>query len=147
MNICKHDELRDTPLYRVMKRNAEVDDIRKANAAKRAAFTGKAARLDDCLKDERGKEREIAAFSDRGRGAEDIRSAMEGPLWVALFDLAYEVQSEKDKKVIDALFQDMRPAVAARIANTNRQHVYRVIDRFRRDLVAAHVAWKMRDRV
>jgi capsular polysaccharide biosynthesis protein len=72
---------------------------------------------------------------------------MEGPLWVALFDLAYEVQSEKDKKVIDALFQDMRPAVAARIANTNRQHVYRVIDRFRRDLVAAHVAWKMRDRV
>lgn len=134
-------------LYETMRRRAECYDIRQAKAKKRAVFAGGAIRLDDCLKDERGNERENAALSDRGRGAEDIRSTNEGLLWVSLFDLAYEVQTEDDKKVIDALFQDMRPAVAARIANTNRQHVYRVIDRFRRDLVAAHLAWKMRDRV
>lgn len=138
-------ELCDTPLYRTMRRRAEVDDIRQANARKRSAFIGKAIRLDDAVKDERGKERENGAFSDQGCGAKRIRSAKEEPLWVTLFYLAYDAQTEKDKKVIDALLVDKRPQVAARIAGTNRQNVYRVIWRFRDDLVAAYLAWQLRD--
>lgn len=126
-----------------MNRRAEIDDIRQANAKKRIAFLGKAMRLDDCLTDERGKERENAAFSDRGREAARIRSASELPLWRELFDLAYQAQRESDKKIIDALFSDVRPAFAARIAGTNRQCVYRVIKRFRRDLSAAYIARRL----
>lgn len=131
----------------VMSRRAEIDDIRQANAKKRAAFTGKALRLDDCLKDDHGKDRENRLMSDRGKGAAEIRKGGESELWLDLFNAAYDALPESDKKVVDALFQDMRPAAAARIASTNRQQVYRVIERFRKSLVPAYLAWKMRDRV
>ena len=146
MNNRKNEELRDTPLYKAMKRYAEIDDIRQANASKRAAFTGKAARLDDCLKDDHGKNRENGHLSDRGKGAADVRKAGEDELWLNLFNAAYDALPDADKKVVDALFQDMRPAAAARIAETNRQHVYRVIGRFRKKLIPAYLAWKLRDR-
>lgn len=147
MDIRKTKELCDTPLYRKMSRCAEIDDIRQANAAKRSAVMGKALRLDDCLKDDHGKDRENRLMSDRGRGAADIRKASENELWLDLFNAAYDSLPDSDKVVVDALFQDLRPAAAARIANTNRQHVYRVIDRFSEKLVPAYLAWKMRDRV
>lgn len=147
MKRRKNDETCHGALARVMNRRAEIDDIRQANAKKRAAFTGKALRFDDCLKDDHGKDRENRLMSDRGRGAAEIRRAGENELWLDLFNAVYDGLPDADKKIVDALFQDMRPAVAARIAETNRQHVYRVIRRFGEKLVPAYLAWKMRDRV
>ena len=147
MNSRKNDETCYGALARVMNRRAEIDDIRQANAKKRAAFTGKALRLDDCLKDDHGKDRENRLMSDCGRGAAEIRRAGEKELWLDLFDAAYDGLSDGDRKVVDALFQDTRPTVAARIAETNRQHVYRVIWRFSEMLVPSYLAWKMRDRI
>ena len=147
MKNRKGQELRNSPLYKAMSRRAEIDDIRQANTAKRRLVMGKALRLDDCLKDDHGKDRENRLLSDRGRGAAEIRRAGENELWHDLFDAAYDSLSDADRKVVDALFEDMRPAVAARIAGTNRQHVYRMIARFRGKLVPAYLAWKMRDRV
>ena len=147
MKRRKNDETCHGALARVMNRRAESDDIRQANAKKRAAFTGKALRLDDCLKDDHGKDRENRLMSDRGRGAAEIRRAGENELWLDLFNAAYDSLSDSDRVVVDALFQDLRPAAAARIANTNRQRVYRVIDRFSEKLVPAYLAWTMRDRV
>ena len=142
MDIRKTKELCDTPLYRKMSRCAEIDDIRQANAAKRSAVMGKALRLDDCLKDDHGKDRENRLMSDRGRGAADIRKAGENELWLDLFNAAYDSLSDSDRVVVDALFQDLRPAAAARIANTNRQRVYRIMAKFRELLLPAHRAWK-----
>lgn len=147
MKNRKGQELRNSPLYKAMSRRVEIDDIRQANAAKRRLVMGKALRLDDCLKDDHGKDRENRLVSDRGRGAEEIRRAGENEPWMDLFNEAYDALSDSDKKVVDALFEDMRPAVAARVANTNRQHVYRVIGRFKEKLVPAYLAWRMRDRV
>lgn len=129
----------------VMSRRAEIDDIRKANARKRAAFTGKALRLDDCLKDDHGRDRENRLMSDRGKGAEEIRRAGENPVWHDLFNKAYDELPDNDRAVIDALFQDMRPAQAARIAGVSRQTVYRALRRFRERLIPAYRAWQQRD--
>ena len=128
-----------------MSRRAEIDDIRRANAKKRAAFTGKALRLDDCLKDDHGRDRENRLMSDRGKGAEAIRRAGENPVWYDLFNAAYDELPDNDRAVIDALFQDMRPAQAARIAGVSRQTVYRALGRFREKLIPAYRAWQKRD--
>ena len=136
--------LRNTRLYKAMKHRAEVDDIRQANAKKRVKVTGGAIRLDDCLTDEKGKERENTALSDRGREAEKIRRANEDETWLKLFNSAYDALSDGDKTVIDALFQDMRPSEAARIAGVSRQTVYRALYRFRELLIPAYLAWQLR---
>ena len=86
----------------------------------------------------------FSLLSDRGRGAAVIRSLGKEPLWLRLFNRAYDALDAQDKEIVDALFVDMRPAVAARIANTNRQRVYRVIARFRELLIPAFREWKSR---
>ena len=55
-------------LARRMEKNAEADDYRQANAKKRRAFMGAAVRLDDCLLNDNGDERESALLSDKRRG-------------------------------------------------------------------------------
>ena len=129
-------------LLNKMRLDAEKYDRRQALAKKRAAFWGKAIRYDDCREDEDGHPIENAVLSDRGRGAAIIRSFGEDPLWLRLFNRAYNALDEQDKEIVDALFVDTRPAVAARIANTNRQRVYRVIARFRKMLIPAFRAYQ-----
>ena len=129
-------------LLNKMRLDAEKNDERQAFAKKRADFCGKAIRHDDCREDEDGHPMENTALSDRGRGAAVIRSLGKEPLWLRLFNRAYDALDAQDKEIVDALFVDMRPAVAARIANTNRQRVYRVIARFRELLIPAFREWK-----
>ena len=129
-------------LYRTIRHHADCYDIRQAKAKKRRKFGYDSLKLDDVLKDEDGHTMENAALGDRGRGAEVIRSLGKEPLWLRLFNRAYDALDAQDKEIVDALFVDMRPAVAARIANTNRQRVYRVIARFRELLIPAFRDWK-----
>ena len=129
-------------LLNKMRLDADKNDQRQAFAKKRADFWGKAIRHDECREDEDGHPMENTALSDRGRGAEIIRSHGRDPLWLRLFNRAYDALDDQDKEIVDALFVDMRPAVAARIANTNRQRVYRVIARFREQLIPAFRAYR-----
>lgn len=145
MNRRRNEENCYGGLAYVMSRRAEIDDIRQANAKKRAAFAGKALRLDDYLKDDHGRDRENRLMSDRGKGAEEIRRAGENPVWYDLFNKAYDELPDNDKAVIDALFHDMRPAQAARIACVSRQTVYRALRRFREKLIPAYCAWQKRN--
>lgn len=129
-------------LLNKMRFDADQYDQRQAFAKKRAAFWGKAIRHDDCREDEDGHPMENTALSDRGQGAAKIRTFGKDPLWLRLFNRAYDALDEQDKEIVDALFVDMRPAAAARIADTNRQRVYRVIARFREMLAPAYKAYR-----
>lgn len=136
-------------LARRMERNAEADDYRQANAQKRRAFVGAAMRFDDCLQDENGKERESALLSDGGRGAEAIRSALDGErgesaAWLCEFRRAVATLGEVEQRIVAALMKDARPQIAARLAATNRQRVYRTIAKLREVLGPAHELWKLR---
>ena len=136
-------------LARKMERNAEADDFRQAHCKKRLAFTGAAIRLDDCLLDENGDERESSLLSDGGRGAEAIRSALDGErgesaAWLCEFRRAVATLGEVEQRVVAALMEDYRPQVAARKAATNRQRVYRTIAKLRTVLGTAHELWKVR---
>jgi hypothetical protein len=132
-----------------MERNAEADDYRQANARKRRAFMGAAMRLDDCLQDENGDERESAILSDGGRGAETIRAAADGvrgrpAAWLREFRRAVATLGEVEQRIVAALMKDARPQAAARLAATNRQRVYRTIAKLREVLARAHELWKAR---
>ena len=136
-------------LARRMERNAEADDYRQAHSKKRRAFMGGAMRLDDCLLDENGDERESSLLSDGGRGAEAIRSALDGErgesaAWLCEFRRAVATLGEVEQRVVAALMEDYRPQVAARKAATNRQRVYRTIAKLRTALASAHELWKVR---
>ena len=136
-------------LARRMDRNAEADDYRQANARKRRAFMGAAMRLDDCLLDESGKERESALLSDGGRGVETMLNALDGErgesaAWKREFRRAVATLSEVEQRIVAALMRDARPQVAARLAATNRQRVYRTIAKLREVLAPAHELWQRR---
>ena len=136
-------------LARKMERNAEADDFRQAHCKKRLAFTGAAIRLDDCLLDENGDERESSLLSDGGRGAEAIRSALDGErgesaAWLVEFHRAVATLGEVEQRVVAALMEDYRPQIAARKAATNRQRVYRTIAKLRTALADAHALWRAR---
>ena len=134
-------------LARRMERNAEIDDLRWANAAKRRAFTGAAARLDDTLKSENGRDKDDAYLSDNGRGVERMLSAIDGErgesaAWLCEFRRAVATLGEVEQRIVAALMKDARPQVAARLAATNRQRVYRTIAKLREVLSPAHELWK-----
>ena len=135
-------------LARKQERNAEIDDIRQANARKRRAFMGAALRLDDCLYDENGNERESALLSDGGRGAAAIRNmgeeTLESQLWLEEFRRVVVSLSEVDQRIVAALMRDLRPQHAARLAGTYRVRVYRLMDRLRELLTPAHQMWQRR---
>jgi hypothetical protein len=136
-------------LARKMERNAEADDFRQAHCKKRLAFTGAAIRLDDCLLDENGDERESSLLSDGGRGAEAIRSALDGErgesaAWLCEFRRAVATLGEVEQRVVAALMKDAHPQIAARLAATNRQRVYRTIAKLREVLAKAYEIWKAR---
>lgn len=136
-------------LARRMERNAEADDYRQAHSKKRRAFMGGAMRLDDCLLDENGDERESSLLSDKGRGVEAMLDALDGErgesaAWLVEFRRAVATLGEVEQRVVAALMEDYRPQVAARKAATNRQRVYRTIAKLRTALGTAHELWKVR---
>ena len=136
-------------LARRMEKNAEADDYRQANARKRRAFMGAAMRLDDCLLDESGKERESSLLSDGGRGVEAMLNALDGgrgesAAWKREFRRAVATLGEVEQRIVAALMRDARPQVAARLAATNRQRVYRTIAKLREVLAPAHELWQRR---
>lgn len=136
-------------LARKMERNAEADDFRQAHCKKRLAFTGAAIRLDDCLLDENGDERESSLLSDKGRGVEAMLKALDGEsgesaAWLLEFRRAVATLGEVEQRVVAALMEDYRPQIAARKAATNRQRVYRTITKLRVVLAPAHELWKLR---
>lgn len=136
-------------LARRMEKNAEADDYRQANARKRRAFMGAAVRLDDCLLNDNGDERESALLSDKGRGVEAMLSAIDGErgesaAWKREFRRAVATLGDVEQRIVAALMKDARPQVAARLAATNRQRVYRTIAKLREVLTPAHELWKLR---
>lgn len=136
-------------LARKMERRAEIDDFRQANAKKRRVFMAYALRIEDVLANDNGDERESALLSDGGRGAEAIRSAPDGErgksaAWLVEFRCAVATLGEVELRVVMALMRDARPQVAARLAATNRQRVYRTIAKLREVLAPAHELWKRR---
>ena len=157
MNNRKEDNLRNTPLYKAMKRRAEIDDIRQANAAKRAAFTGKAVRIDDCLADERGKGRENAAFGDRGRGAEAIIEQVsiltdgivpidaDDVAWQEEFHKVVDALNVKELAILNALKLDYTDRGAAKlVGGISHMTVHRFKAKLRGLLLPAYRAWKRR---
>ena len=65
--------------------------------------------------------------------------------------MAFSIKTREEKKakidfglVAPALMQDLRPQNAARLAMTNRQRVYRLIDKLSIALKPAHQMWKRR---
>lgn len=136
-------------LARQMERNAEADDYRQANAKKRRAFMGGAMRLDDCLLDDNGDEKESSLLSDGGRGVEAMLNALDGErgesaAWKREFRRAVATLGEVEQRIVAALMKDARPQVAARLAATNRQRVYRTIAKLREVLAPAHALWQRR---
>ena len=136
-------------LARKMDRNADTDDYRQANCKKRRAFMGGAMRLDDCLLNENGDEKESSLLSDKGRGVEAMLDALDGErgessAWLDEFRRAVATLGEVEQRVVAALMEDYRPQIAARKAATNRQRVYRTIAKLREMLEPAHALWRMR---
>lgn len=136
-------------LAKEMERRAEIDDFRQANAKKRRAFMAGALRIEDVLTNDNGKDGESSLLSDGGRGAEAIRSALDGErgesaAWLVEFRRAVATLGEVEQRVVAALMRDARPQVAARLAATNRQRVYRTITKLRELLAHAHYLWEHR---
>ena len=129
-------------IKRMLNRRAEVDDFRQGNAKCRRAFCNGAIRYDNPLKDENGDDQEDRSLSDRGKGAKIIRSFGDDPAWFTEFNRVTDSLKGVEAKVVDALFQDMRPTQAARIACVSRQTVYRALRRFREKLIPAYCAWQ-----
>lgn len=134
-----------------LERNAEANDYRQANAKKRRAFMAGALRIDDVLKNDNGKDCESSLLSDGGRGAAAILEVVDGgrvggesAAWLAEFRRAVATLGEVEQRIVAALMRDARPQVAARIAGTNRQRVYRTIAKLRTALKPAHEMWKAR---
>ena len=135
-------------LARRLERSAEIDDIRQANAKKRRAFMGGALRIDDCLYDDNGNEKESSLLSDGGRGAAMIRQLHEKThedlSWLVEFRRVVASLNEIDQRIVIALMKDLRPQKAARLAMTNRQRVYRLLDKLRVALELAYQMWQKR---
>ena len=131
------------------KKSAEIDDFRWTTADKRRLWHADAARLDACLKNEDGKEFENGFLSDNGKGAADIRrcgedDSVESADWFNELYNAVDTLNDTEKKIVFALLRDLRPQVAARLANTNRMRVYRTMDKLRSRFAKAHSLWQHR---
>ena len=136
-------------LARKMEHAAEVDYIRWANAQKRRKWTAGALRLDDCLYNENGDEKENSLLSDNGVGANAIRRCGEpapkaNNAWRKEFRRVFSTLNAVEQGIALALAKDFRPQVAARMAGTNRMRVYRTIAKLRKLLATAHSLWLRR---
>ena len=136
-----------TGLAKALDHRAHVDDIRWANAKKRRAFWGGAIRLDDALRDDNGDEKENACLGDGGRAAALIRLAGEvtpGPDWPDVLAACLKgiAAGSRLQAFYLALLQDLRPAVAARLAGVSRMQAYRYLAQLRELLAPAYEAWR-----
>lgn len=135
--------LTNSQALKLVRHNWKVADQRFANARKRRGSLGLAIRYDEPYQGAEGEDgREDRMLSDRGSGAAVIRMLDRQPDWFIEAVTVFEALEGVEKAVVDALFQDLRPAVAARIAGVSRQHVYRVIKAVRAKLEFAHRLWK-----
>lgn len=128
-------------IAKMLNHRAEVDDFRQANAKCRREFWNGAIRYDNPLKDEYGDDQEDHSLSDRGKGAATVRALGDDPAWLKEFNRVIDSLEGTEAKVVDALFQDMRPANAARIAGVSRPTVYKVIASMRDKLSKAYALW------
>lgn len=146
--------------YKMLRHRADVDEHRFENAAKRRAFNAGAIRYDKPFVDDEGNPMEDRSLSDCGKGAAALYSELDRggyaecvilpdgrqvpvvvPKWQLEFGRIVDSLDSKDRAVVAALFADMRPAVAARIAGVNRRRVYRVMDTLKAKLVHVHEMW------
>ena len=154
----REDEvLRNSALYRTMKRRAEVDDIRQATARKRRKFWYDAIRLDDALKNDNGGNRENAALGDGGRGAEAIIAQVsvltdgiremdaDDAAWWEEFQKVVDALSPKELAILQALKRDYTDRGAAKlVGNISHMTVHRFKAKLRALILPAYQAWKMR---
>ena len=129
-------------VYKMLQHRAEVSDFRQANADKRRPFWNGAIRYDAPLKDERGNDQEDRSLSDNNKGAEAIYRLGREPAWKVEMERILRGLDVVEQRIVEALFEDPRPACAARIAGTNRQRVYRVMTKLKEKLVVAHALLK-----
>lgn len=129
-------------LAKTLKRRAEIAEYRFGEAKCRKAFCNGAIRYDNPLKDEYGDDQEDRSLSDRGKGAAFVRALGDDPAWLAEFNRVMSSLEGTEAKVVDALFQDLRPAAAARIAGVSRPTVYKVLASVRSKLARAYSLWQ-----
>ena len=130
--------------------NEKRSEYRWKNAKRRKQFWGTAKSLDDCRADgDDGEYRETTRDSDNGEYAERLFSEVENKISKKLFkkirhDVNETIKSlnSTDQKIAEALKEDFRTAVAARIANNNRPHVDRVKKLLRVKLAPVYAEWK-----
>ncbi len=146
--------------YKMLRHRADVDEHRFENAAKRRAFNVGAIRYDKPFIDDEGNPMEDRSLSDCGKGAAALYAELDCgdcvgyatlpdgcqvsvvmPKWQFEFGRVVDSLNPKDRGIVEALFVDMRPGVAARIAGVNRRRVYRVIDALKAKLVHVHEMW------
>lgn len=132
-----------TRIAKMLKHRAEVNDHRQANSARHRKFWDGAIRYDAPLLDEDGDPQEDHALSDRGKGAATIFTLGGKPAWLREFDRVMDSLEGTELNVVIALFRDMRPARAARLAGVSRRTVYRVMDSLRVKLAEAHRLWRV----
>lgn len=148
MGSRKNEALRDTPLYRMLKRRAEIDDIRQAKAGKRRKFWYDALRLDDVLKNDNGNNAENAALGDGGLGAETIINQVSASLdgieadyapWRKEFHKAAATFSDKELAILRALKHDYTDRGAANlVGGISHMTVHRFKAKLRKLLLPAY---------
>ena len=129
-------------IAKMLKHRAEVNDYRQANSSRTRKFWDGAIRYDAPLLDEDGDQQEDRSLSDRGKGAARIYSLGLEPAWLTEFNRVVDSLDGTELKVVVALFRDMRPARAARLAGVGRRTVYRVMDSLRVKLGEAYRLWQ-----
>lgn len=129
-------------IAKMLKHRAEVNDYRQANSSRTRKFWDGAIRYDAPLLDEDGDPQEDRSLSDRGKGAARIYSLGLEPAWLTEFNRVVDSLDGTELKVVVALFRDMRPARAARLAGVGRRTVYRVMDSLRVKLGEAYRLWQ-----
>ena len=129
--------------------NEKRSEYRWKNAKRRKQFWGTAKSLEDCHADgDDGEYRETTRDSDNGEYAERLFSEVEKEVSKKLFEKIINDINEiikslnaTDQKIAEALKEDFRTAVAARITNSNRPHVDRVKKLLRVKLAPVYAEW------
>lgn len=148
--------------YKILSHRADIAEFRFETAEKRRAFNAWAIRFDVPALDDEGHPMEDRSLSDRGKGKVAIYTELDRggyagcvtlpdgcqvpipvPKWQVEFERVLNSLEPKDRDIVEALFVDLRPAVAARIAGVSRCRVYRVMAALKEKLAKAHKMWML----
>lgn len=139
MNEKTETTLTNAQAYKLVSRRWEINDHRFASAQKRRATLTGAIRYDEPFVGDDGEDmREDRSLSDCGKGADYVRTLGMKPAWLSEMERVLDTLDEDERRVVDALFVDLRPAKAARIAGVSRSRVYRVMAALRDKLAPAY---------